>query len=83
MDKPCDEKPKINPFFIFVSFVVLLSADVYSVGEARCAVHICLLPLQVLVPPRGFATFVTFILSQEGRGSNAVGSLRPQKNNVA
>ena len=79
----CDEKPKINLFFIFVSFAVLLSADVYSVGGARCAVHICLLSLQVLVPPRGFATFVTFILSQEGRGSNAVGSLRPQKNNVA
>ena len=43
-----------------------------------CCAHLSV-SLQVLVPPRGFATFVTFILSQEGRGSNTVGVLRPHR----
>ena len=66
---------------IFLSFRVLQFSALSSTQcwpSQVCCAHLSV-SLQVLVPPRGFATFVTFILSQEGRGSNTLASLRPQK----
>ena len=72
----------VSYIIVFVIFWSLVLGVCSFVRCQVCCAHLSV-SLQVLVPPRGFATFVTFILSQEGRGSNTVGSQMDGHNTLA